>query len=121
MPCEILGLFEIPQILDVHDYGYWMFHAREIVMPFLECLDYHKKLPIIDVIILFYWREGGRVVGTGVEVSIHIFLHQYSSSCGEGGICHDKEGFGGVWHLDYQGREECFLQFDECFVLFFSP
>ena len=86
--------------------------------PFLEHLDDCEKLSVIDVVVSLCWGEGGRVIGTGVEVSIHILLHQYSSYCSEGSVHHDKEGLRGVWHLDYRGRKEYFLQFDECFVLF---
>ena len=48
-------------------------------------------------------------------------MHEHSSRGGEGGVSHDEEGFGSVWHLDYWGGEECFLEFDEHIILFLSP
>ena len=74
------------------------------MLPFLQGLDYSEEFPIVDVVVSFGRREHGGMVGTGMEISIGIFLHEYSSSGGERGIGHDKEGFGSVRHLDYWGR-----------------
>ena len=60
------------------------------------------------------------MIGTQMDISIGIFLHEHSSQGSEASIHHDEEGFGSVWHLDYRGSQECFLEFDECVVLFLS-
>ena len=44
------------------------------------------------------------MIGAGMEIPVRVLLHKYSSRGGEGGVGYDKEGFGGVWHLDYRGR-----------------
>ena len=61
------------------------------------------------------------MVGTRVEISVGVLLHEDPSSDSEGGISHDKEWFGGVWHLYYWSGEEHFFEFDECVILFLSP
>ena len=61
------------------------------------------------------------MIGTGVKISIGIFLHKYSSRGSERGIGHNKEGLSNVQHFDYRGRHEDFLEFDECIILLFSP
>ena len=106
---EILGLFEITHVLVGHDYGYWMFCSCEIIMPFFECLNDRQKFSVVDVVVLFCGGEGCRVIGTGVEISVGIFLHEDSSCCREQGISHDKEWFGGIWHFDHWGGEEDFF------------
>ena len=100
---EILGLFEIPQVLMVCDHHYRVFSSSEGMLPFLQSLDDSEKLSIIDIVISFCGGEGGRMIGTRMEVSIGVFLHEYSPRGSEGGISHDKEGFGGVRHFNYQG------------------
>ena len=103
------------------DYDHMVFSSSEIMLPFLQGLNDSKKFPIVDVIVLFCQGEGSRMIGAGMKIPIGVFLHEYSPRGGEGGISHYKEGFGSVWHLDYRGGEECFLEFDECIILFLSP
>ena len=66
-------------------------------------------------------REGGRVIGIRVKVSVGVLLHEYSSSSHEQGIGHDKEWFGGIWYFDHQGQKEYFFEFDEHIILFLFP
>ena len=106
---QVLGLFEIPQILVIHDYDHWMCHSGEIMMPFFQGLDDGEEFPVVNVVVLFCRGEDGRMLGTGVEIPIGILLHEHPSSSGERGISHDKEEFGGIWHLDYRGGKECFF------------
>ena len=61
------------------------------------------------------------MVGTGMEISMRIFLHEYLSQGGEGGIHHDKERFGSIRHFDHRSGKEHLFEFDECPVLLFSP
>ena len=61
------------------------------------------------------------MIGTRMEVPIGVSLHKYSFGSSEGGISHDEEWFGGVQHFDHGGREESFLEFDECDILFLFP
>ena len=98
-----------------------MFSSGKIMPPPLQGLDDGEKFPIIDVIILFCWRESGRMIGVGMEISIGVLLHEHSPSGSEGSVRHDEEEFGSVWHLDYWGGEEHLFQFNECIVLFLSP
>ena len=105
----------------VCNYRHWVFGSGEIVSPLLQSLDDSEELPIVDVVILFGRGEGGRMIGTRMEVSVGVLLHEYSPGGGEGGIRHDKEGFGGVRHLDHGGRQEHFLEFNECVILLLSP
>ena len=118
---KILGLFEIPQILVVHDDRYRVFYSSEIVAPLLECLYDSEKFPVIDVVVLLCWGKCCGVVGTRVEVSIGVLLYEYPSSGSEGSTSHDEEWCGGIWHFDFWSREEHFLELDECIVLFLSP
>ena len=80
-----------------------MFGSSEIVSPLFQGLDDCEELSIIDVIIPLSRREGGGMIGTGVEVSIGVLLHEYSSRGSKGGIGHDEEWLGGVRHFDYWG------------------
>ena len=75
---KILGLFEISQVLVVCDHHHWMFGPSEVMSPFLQSLDDGEKFSVIDVIVSLHRGKGGRMVGTGVEVSIGVLLHQYS-------------------------------------------
>ena len=103
------------------DYNHSVFSPGKVVAPFFPGQDDSEEFPIIDVIVLLCRREGGGVIGIGLKVPVGVLLHEYPPRHGEGGISHDKERFGGVWHLEYWGREECSLEFDECFVLLLSP
>ena len=98
---KILGLFEIPQVLMICYYGYRVFHACEVVAPLFQGLDDSEEFPVVDVVVSFSRREGGRMVSTRVKVPVRILLHEYPSGGSEGGISHDKEQFGSIWHFDY--------------------
>ena len=79
---EVLGLFEVSQVLVVGDDSHWVLSSCEIVSPFFECLDDCQEFPIIDVVVSLGRGEGGRMVGTRVKVSIGVLLHEYpSGSC----------------------------------------
>ena len=62
----------------ISDCGYWVFSSSEVVSPFLQNLDDSKELPVIGVIVSLCRREGGRVISTGVEVSVGVLLYEYS-------------------------------------------
>ena len=70
---KVLGLFEIPQILMICYHYHQVFSSGEVVAPLLQGLDDHKEFSIIDVIVSFCRREGGKVICTGMEISIRIF------------------------------------------------
>ena len=78
------------------DYHYWVFGSGKIMPPLLQGLDDSKEFPIINVIVSLSGREGGRVISAGMEISIGVLLHEYSSRGSKGGIHHDKEGFSGI-------------------------
>ena len=118
---KILGLFEISQILMIRYHGYRVFCASEVMAPFFQGLDDCKEFSIIDIVVSFSRREGGRTISTRVEVSVKVLLHEYSSRGSERGISHDKEQFGSVRHSDHWCRQEHFFELDEHIVLFLSP
>ena len=91
------------------DYDHWMFCSSEVIAPFLQGLDDSKEFPVVNVVVLFCQGEGGRMIGTGVEIPIGVPLHEYSSSGSERDVSHDEEQLGGIQHLDYRSKEECFL------------
>ena len=105
----------------ISDYHYWVFGSGKVVPPLLQGLDPGEEFPIINVIVSFSGRESGRVISAGMEISIGVLLHEYPSRGGKGGICHDKEGFGGIWHFDHWGRQDHFFKLDKGVILFFSP
>ena len=61
------------------------------------------------------------MVGTGMEVSVGVFLHQHTSRSHEGGVSHDEERLGSVRHLDHWGGQESLFELDEGIVLVLSP
>ena len=71
---KVLGLFEIPHVLVVSDDRHQVFYSSEVMSSLFECLDDCQEFSVIDVIIPLSWGEGGRMVGTGVEISIGILL-----------------------------------------------
>ena len=101
---KILGLFEIPQVLMICYDSYQVFRACEVVAPLFQGLDDSEEFPVVDVVVSFSRREGGRMVSTRVKVPVSILLHEYSPRGREGGISHYKERFGSIWHFDYRCR-----------------
>ena len=65
-----------------------MFSSLEILSPMIESVDDSKQLPIVNVAIPFCWSEALRKKCTGMEVSIVILLHEYSSAGKKGSISH---------------------------------
>ena len=63
----------------IGDYCYRVFSSGEVVSPLLQGLDDSEEFPIINVIVLLSGREGGRVISTGMEISIGVLLHEYPS------------------------------------------
>ena len=57
----------------IHYSYHQMFSSGEVMMPFLQGLDDSKELSIIDGIVLIGGRKGGRMVSTGVKVSVGVF------------------------------------------------
>ena len=43
---QILGLFEISQILMVCDYSYWVFYSCKVVLPFFEGLNDSEEFSV---------------------------------------------------------------------------
>ena len=64
---------------------------------------------VIDVIVMFSRSKGFQKVGTWMQVAIRVILHEDSSRSSEGGVGHDKEGFGMVWEGEYQLLQEGIL------------
>ena len=65
-----MRLFEVAKVFVVSYDSDRMLSSCEIVAPFLEYLDSGKELSVIYVIVSFHRGEHGRIVSTGVEVSI---------------------------------------------------
>ena len=118
---QILGLFEISQILIVCDHSYRVFCSCKVVSPFFEGLNDSMEFSVIDVIMSLRGGEGCGVVSTGMEVPIGVLLYEYPSGSSEQGVGHDKKEFGSIRHLDHQGGQEGFFQFNKCVILFLPP
>ena len=52
------------------------------------------------------WWQNDKHKGGGPHWSP---LHKYPSSLGKGGVSHDKEWLGDVWHFDHRSGKECFF------------
>ena len=83
-------------------YSHRVFGASEIVAPLLQGLDDSEEFSVVNVIVSFGGGEGGRMISAGMKVSVGVLLHEYSSRGSEGGVGHDKERFGHIWHLDHR-------------------
>ena len=70
-----------------------------------------KEFSVIDVVVTFGGGKGFRKVGTGMKVPIGVLLHEYATGSGEGGVGHDKEGFGMVRECEYGLLQESLLYF----------
>ena len=68
-----------------------------------------EQFVVIDVVVVFSRSEGFQEVGARVEVTIGVFLHEDAARGGEGGIGHDKEGFGVIREGKYRLFQEGFL------------
>ena len=62
-----------------------------VVAPVVESVNDSKQLPIIDIIVSFSRGEGLGKIGTRMEVTVIISLHEDPSTSKEGCICHDNE------------------------------
>ena len=75
----------------VSDNGHRMWGTLEILSPFREGKDGSEEFSIINVIVVFGRGKSLGEVGTGMEVTICVFLHK-NCSCGKkGGVRHDME------------------------------
>ena len=63
-----LRVFDIREVFVVSDGGDRMHGPLEILAPFFQCQDYHKKFTVIDVIVLLGVGEGAGEVSAGVQV-----------------------------------------------------
>ena len=82
-------------------YGHRVFHAREIMVPLFQGLDDSEEFSVVNVIVSFGGGKGSRMICAGMEVTVGVLLHEYSSGGGEGGISHDEERFGCIRHFDH--------------------
>ena len=67
--------------------------SLKIVLPFGEGEDDGKEFSIINVMVVLSKGEGFREVGTGMRVTIDIFLHKNHTSSKERHISREGEGF----------------------------
>ena len=58
------------------DHDYWVFSSGKAMLLLLQGLDDSEEFPIIDIVVLFCRREGGRMIGTQMEISVGILLHE---------------------------------------------
>ena len=61
--------------------------ALQVLFPFCKGKDDGQEFPVIDIIVSLCSREGFGDIGTGVEVTRGVRLHQ---DC----TCHKKRGIG---------------------------
>ena len=66
------------------------------MLPLFVGEDDCQKLSVINIIMSLCRGEGGRMIGTGMEIPIGVLLHEYSFSGSERGISHDEEWFGSI-------------------------
>ena len=97
----------------VGDNGDRVGSAGEILAPLRQRMYDRKEFSVIDIVVSFGGRKGFREVGARVEISVEVFLHEYTSGCGEGGVGHDKEGFVMIREREYWLFQERFLYFCE--------
>ena len=55
--------------------GYSVGSSSKVVSPLFQCMKDGKEFPVIDVVVLSGWGEHLRVIYTGAQVSIGIFLY----------------------------------------------
>ena len=98
---EFARVFDIGEVLVVGDNGNGMWGILEILFPFKEDEDDSKEFSIVNVIIMFGRGKSLGEVGTGMEVTICVFLHEDCSHGKKGGIRHDME-----WTRDIRDSED---------------
>ena len=67
--------------------------SLKIVLPFREGEDDSKEFSVVNVIVVLDKGEDLREVGTGIKVTIGIFLHENCASSKERHISHEEEWF----------------------------
>ena len=81
--------------------------SLKIVLPFREGKDDSKEFSVINVVVVLSKREGLGEIGTGMRVTIDVFLHENRTSSEERHISHKGEGFRDIRDgEDWGGGEE---------------
>ena len=63
MTVEFLSCHEVLQVLVVHPDLYQMPGSFQEMLLLLQCADDSKHLLVMDLVILFHWRQGFTVEG----------------------------------------------------------
>ena len=112
-----MRVFDIGQIFVIRDDRDGVRGSLEIMLPFQEGKNDGKEFSVVDVIILFYKREGFREVGTGVRVAIGVLLHENSSHSKERCVSHEEKGFGCIGDGEDRSSGEELSEGVECALL----
>ena len=67
--------------------------SLKIVLLFREGKDDGKEFSVLNIVVVLSEGEGLREVGTGMKVTIDVFLHKNRTSSEERCISHEGEGF----------------------------
>ena len=92
MAAKLLRVFEVREVLVIHQDSERMGSAFEIVTPFLEGADDGKKLTVINIVIVFCVIERARHESNWMPIAIGILLTKNSASSKLGGIGFELEG-----------------------------
>ena len=89
---KFVRILQIGQAFMVSENRDRMRSSLQVLFLFHKGKNDSQELLVIDVIVLFYSREGLGEVSAGMKVARGIRLHQDCTSCKEGGICHERKG-----------------------------
>ena len=95
--------------------------SLKIVLPFREGEDDSKEFSVVNVVVVLSEREGLRKVGTGMRVTIDVFLHKNYTSSEERHISHEGEGFRDIGDGEDWGRGEELSEGIKCVLLKRTP
>ena len=114
---ELARIFDIGEVFVVDDDRNRMWGALKVMFPFRKCKDNSKEFPIINVIVLFCQGEGFGEICTGMEIIVHVLLHEDYSCSKKGSIRYDMEGTRYVRdHEDREGGKDVFEGIERALV-----
>ena len=91
MAAKLLRVFEVREVLVIHQDSERMGSTFEIVTPFLESVDDGKKLAVINIIVAFCIVKGTRHESNQMPIAIHILLTKNGTGSKLGGISFELE------------------------------
>ena len=101
-----MRVLDIKKVLVISDNGDRVRGALEIMLPFGEGEDDSKEFSVINIVVVLSEGEDSREVGTGMGVTVGIFLHKNCSSSEERCISYEEEEFRDIRNGENWGRGE---------------